>query len=364
MRKQAPPNKSPKYGTLRSQKTRRPPAAAATSPLRLLLSRRQLAIGGVGLLLGFIVYRQSYKKRSAAPWDFDFSTRYNDTASHFDDEVGYNEWFYGFTNLRRKLVRQAHGNVLEAAVGTGRNSEFYELERIASLTMQDQSKEMLDVAKAKWRELHPEYEHCRFIHGSALDPLPTPIQGKMASKDDGYDTIIATISLCSTPGPALFLRSLASRLSLRDATIEDESGNRTPAPRIFLLEHGRSYFSWLNYFLDRSAPAHAEKHGCWWSRDIGKIVEDSGLEVISTKRKHFGTTWFLELGLPAEAKGEKRQQWLEDTRQKIAVLQTEVPQAHIEWKERMREQDEAQRKDDHLEVWRRAQREQMKAKKS
>ncbi|KAL8902163.1 MAG: hypothetical protein Q9192_000146 [Flavoplaca navasiana] len=299
-----------------------------------------------------------------APQDFDFSNRFDATASQFDRDVDFVEWLYGITKLRRKLVQQAHGNVLEAAVGTGRNSEFYDLRRITSLTLQDQSEEMLKVAKAKWRETHPAYEHCRFIHGSALEPLPRPAREEMSTpQDEGYDTIIATMSLCSTPGPSLFLRSLAGHLSVGDVAAHDDGSEREPA-RILLLEHGRSYYSLLNYLLDRTALAHAQQHGCWWNRDIGKIAEESGLEVISTKRKHFGTMWALELGLPAEAKGVKRQKWLQDSRQKIAVMQADVAEAHVRWKERMRKQEEARRKEEALETWRREQREQMKPKEA
>ncbi|KAL8846676.1 MAG: hypothetical protein Q9221_008235 [Calogaya cf. arnoldii] len=362
MRKQALSVKSSEYEKLASRQRQRPSVAATLSvPLR---SRRFLLVAGSGLLFGFLVYRRTYKKRVSedlAPQDFDFSSRFDATASQFDEDVDLVEWLYGITKLRRRLVQQAHGNVLEAAVGTGRNSEFYNLQRITSLTLQDQSEEMLDVAKAKWRDTHPDYQHCRFIHGSALEPLPPPTTA--TSGKAGYDTIIATMSLCSTPGPSLFLRSLAGHLSLRDTDVQDKSGDQLPA-RILLLEHGRSYFSWLNYLLDKAAPAHAQQHGCWWNRDIGKIAEDSGLELISTKRKHFGTTWYLELGLPAEAKGVKRQQWLEDTRQKVAVLQSEVDQAHVEFKERMRKQNEARRKEEELEAWRREQREKMKRNES
>ncbi|KAL8753760.1 MAG: hypothetical protein Q9199_004808 [Rusavskia elegans] len=353
------------YRKLGSQKRPRPPATAA--PSRPLQDRR-LLIASSGLLFGFIVFRRVYMKKPVsedlAPQDFDFSARFDATASQFDEDVDCVEWLYGITKLRKKLVQQAQGNVLEAAVGTGRNSEFYDLRRIVSLTLQDQSKEMLEVAKAKWRETHPEHEHCRFIHGSALEPLPPPTRRTTDTpEDEGYDTIIATMSLCSTPGPSLFLRSLAGHLSLRNAALQDDGGDRGPA-RILLLEHGRSNFSWLNYLLNQTASAHAQQHGCWWNRDIGKIAEDSGLEVISTKRKHFGTTWSLELGLPAEAKGVNRQQWLEDTRHKIAVQQAEVAQAHVEWKERMRKQEEARRKEEDLEAWRMEQREQMKPKES
>ncbi|KAL8732875.1 MAG: hypothetical protein Q9166_002476 [cf. Caloplaca sp. 2 TL-2023] len=301
----------------------------------------------------------------AAPQDFDFSARYNATANKFDEDVDFIEWFYGISKLRKKLVQQAHGNVLEAAVGTGRNSEFYDLSRINSLTLQDQSKEMVEVAKAKWRQTHPEYEHCRFITGSALEALPPVPEGTNKHGDEGYDTIVATMSLCSTPAPSLFLWNLASHLSLRDtaaqatSTASDDSNDPLP-PRILLLEHGRSQFSLLNLILDWTAPAHAKQHGCWWNRDIGKIAEDSGLEVISTRRKHLGTTWSLELGLPAEAKGERRQQWFDDTRQQIAALQAEADREHVEWQERMREQEERRRKQEELEIWRVAQREQMK----
>ncbi|KAL8914902.1 MAG: hypothetical protein Q9171_000529 [Xanthocarpia ochracea] len=368
MRKQAP-STGPRAYELKKVTPQRGPLPSAAPISQGPLRNRRLLIIGSGLIFGFIVYRHSYKPKSAsedvAPQDFDYSARFNATADKFDEDVDCVEWLYGITKLRRKLVQQAHGNVLEAAVGTGRNSEFYDLRRVTSLTLQDQSTEMLEIAKEKWRETHPDFEHCRFIHGSALEPLP-PAPGKGdISGDGGYDTIIATMSLCSTPGPSLFLRNLAGHLSLPDRTALATSnashspGERLP-PRILLLEHGRSYFSWLNYLLDRTAPAHAKQHGCWWNRDIGKIAEDSGLEIINTRRKHFGTTWFLELGLPAEAEGVNRQQWLEDTRQKVALLQAEVGRAHVEWKERIREQEEIRRKDEELEVWRREQREHLK----
>ena len=65
--------------------------------------------------------------------------------------------------------------------------------------------------------------------------------------------------------------------------------------QILLLEHGRSYYGWLNRILDKTAAAHADKHGCWWNRDIGKIIEDSGLEPVKIRRYHLGTTWWVEL---------------------------------------------------------------------
>ena len=92
------------------------------------------------------------------------------------------------------------------------------------------------------------------------------------------------MGLCSTPNASSLLANLG-RLT------NPSSG------RILLLEHGRSYFAWLNRILDKHASAHADKHGCWWNKDIQKIVEESGLEVVQITRYmyHFGTTWKMEL---------------------------------------------------------------------
>ena len=90
------------------------------------------------------------------------------------------------------------------------------------------------------------------------------------------------MGLCSTPNPVELLRKMASVTNVQHG-------------RILLLEHGKAHYDWLNERLDYYAPSHADKFGCWWNRDIGKIIEDSGLEVVEMKRYHFGTTWWIEL---------------------------------------------------------------------
>lgn len=111
---------------------------------------------------------------------------------------------------------------------------------------------------------------------SALYPVPCHYTWK------GFDSIVQTMGLCSTPEPAQTLRNFGHLLN-------QEGG------QILLLEHGRSHYQWLNRILDDLAPAHADKHGCWWNRDIAAIVEESGLEVVRIKRYHLGTTWWIEL---------------------------------------------------------------------
>jgi methyltransferase OMS1 len=132
----------------------------------------------------------------------------------------------------------------------------------------------------------------RFATASALEEMPLAPTTPAPSK---YDTVIQTMGLCSTDKPVELLANMAKYLN-RD----------NPDARILLLEHGRSYRDWMNNILDKSAEKHAEIHGCWFNRDIGKIVEEAaeraGLEIVVEKRWHVGTTLFFELKSKAVTK--------------------------------------------------------------
>ncbi|KAI9858210.1 MAG: hypothetical protein M1830_006349, partial [Pleopsidium flavum] len=187
--------------------------------------------------------------------------------------------------LRKSLAKRAHGDVLEVSVGTGRNTKYYDIRKCKRITMVDQSGEMVKIATEKFRELYPQYKQCSFLAQPAEDPMPSP-------PPSGYDTIIQTMGLCSTPKPSALLQRLGTLANQKHG-------------QILLLEHGRSHYSWLNAILDDLAAHHADRYGCWWNRDIGKIVEESGLEVQKIKRYHLGTTWWIELRPKGKVKGER-----------------------------------------------------------
>lgn len=161
-------------------------------------------------------------------------------------------------------------------MGTGRNGIYYDLDRVKSLAFVDQSGPMIGEAKKKWDLLHPGYEHCSFHEQSAMDPLPAS-----TVPTQGFTTVVETMGVCSTPDPAAMLAHLGT-------LVEPVEG------RILLLEHGRSYYGWMNWILDKSAAKHADKHGCWYNRDIGKVLKDSGLVVEKMERSQFGTVWLVE----------------------------------------------------------------------
>ncbi len=270
----------------------------------------------------------------------DPSTVYDTTAPTFDATVSLSETLMGINRLRRRLARQAHGHVLETAAGTGRNTGYYRLGKCDSVTLVDRSEPMLDVARRKWVEAgrtRPEdiveRRKVRFWVGSVEGELPGPTEklevkaggkrligkggaeevglsrdktGEQSAEQDNkaqepeeradgtYDTVIQTMGLCSTNDPDGLLRRLGQLVRPGD-----EGG------QILLLEHGRSHYAWLNRILDAGAGEHARRHGCWWNRDVGAIVERSGLQVQRVKRYHFGTTWWVEL---TSVRGEKKRE--------------------------------------------------------
>ncbi|EAW09590.1 class I SAM-dependent methyltransferase [Aspergillus clavatus NRRL 1] len=233
-------------------------------------------------------YRREVTQAQSLDVPTDVSDRYNRTAPTFDAEVELSEKTMRMGKKRQELVRRARGDVLEVSCGTGRNLEYYDLgerrgvdangraavQGCRSVTLVDLSPQMVEIARNKFEKLHPGFKNVVFRAEDAKDVQRDAVGGKPAY----YDTIIQTMGLCSMPDPVGALRHLGS-------ITEPEKG------QILLLEHGRSHYNWLNNILDNLAPAHADRHGCWWNRDIGEIVRQSGLEIVEEKRWHFGTTW-------------------------------------------------------------------------
>ena len=239
----------------------------------------------------------------------DVSSRYDKIAKSFDKSVDTMELSMGMSKKRRNLVGQAHGDVLEVSIGTGRNLEYYNWDfkgsngvgevstrggvkkgKVQSFTAIDKSGEMLEIAHEKFSTLFPGILGVRWIIGDASEEIPSP--PKNANERSGtwegqkYDTVIQTMGLCSADDPVKLLRNLGE-------CVKEEEG------RILLLEHGRGKWDWVNKILDKSAEGHANEHGCWWNRDIGEIVKESGLEIVNVETWHAGTTWKIELKKPA-----------------------------------------------------------------
>lgn len=208
----------------------------------------------------------------------DVASVYDTIAKKYDKEIWSSEFCMGMSLLRRALGKRAQGEVLESSAGTGRNINYYSTKKCDSITMVDSSRYMLEQARKKFIKRHPTYANVSFLVQDASRPIRSPSIQK-------FDTVIQSMGLCSHRSPVQLLRNLGEACK--------------PEGKIILLEHGRSHYDWLNKVLDNLAPKHASTWGCWWNRDISKILEDSGLRVEKVSRYHFGTTYWIEARPPS-----------------------------------------------------------------
>ncbi|KAH7235888.1 S-adenosyl-L-methionine-dependent methyltransferase [Fusarium tricinctum] len=252
-----------------------------------------------------------------------------DNAEQFDKELALPEWWMGITKLRKRIAGRANGHVLELAMGTGRNLEYFNWgplneraegkvsntgarssQGVVSFTGLDISVDMMDVARKRLVKTVPPMEtsapivrastmadhtggqlsyldnQLRLIHSDAHHPIPGPSTPTTTK----YDTVIQTFGLCSVSDPVAVVNNLAK-------VVKPGSG------RIILLEHGKGWFGIVNGLLDRNAGKHFEKYGCWWNRDIEALVEEAasktpGLEIVKVERPNIlqmGTLVWVEL---------------------------------------------------------------------
>lgn len=202
---------------------------------------------------------------------------YDGNAGEYDEKLKWEERWLRLPSLRKELAQQAEGRVLEVAVGTGQNLEHYDLHKCSTVVGVDFSVGMLARAKEKSDSINA---------ASADDASRGEIRLGLADaeqlpyEDDSFDTVLQTFVLCSVENPAKVLAEV-SRVT-------------RPGGKVLLLEHGLGSWEWLNRYLHRKAPAHARSWGCWFNRDIDELLAAADLEVVSHRKKHFGTTHIIE----------------------------------------------------------------------
>ena len=106
------------------------------------------------------------------------------TAPRYDKKISFWERRL-FAGSREWVCSQAKGDVLEVAIGTGRNLEYYPPD--VRLTGVEFSPAMLEVARQKAEDFGLQADR-RIGDAQALE-FP----------DDPFDTVVVTIALCSIP---------------------------------------------------------------------------------------------------------------------------------------------------------------------
>lgn len=275
---------------------------------------------------------------------------FNTLAPEYESKTRKQEFYLGIGRMRRRLLREeANGRVLEVGAGTGNNIELYPSDQVTEVIFADRTPAMVEACRAKIQS-RLGYKPHNYFDGELTPPpkitapvaagnsdgkltKPEPVRispeqpaeiqekiGQLIEKrpkrskkldaeghsdpterifdpkgvvysiakfpaevipfpDDTFDTVVDMFGLCSYDDPVQAVREMARVCK--------------PGGKLLLLEHGRGTWGFMNDYLDKWAPRHAMKWGCWWNRDIRRYIRMSGCQVIIREEKHLGTTQMM-----------------------------------------------------------------------
>ncbi|MDO6654286.1 class I SAM-dependent methyltransferase [Anaerobacillus sp. 1_MG-2023] len=164
------------------------------------------------------------------------------------------------TKFRKKLLAKASGDVLELSVGTGTNFPLYP--NIHSLTAVDFSEEMVRYA----REAAKETRYPCMIIEEDVEVV--------GFKENSFDTVVSTLSMCSYPHPNVVLEQMAKWCK--------------PGGQVLLFEHGISSNRIVSHLQKKLDPVLSEKIGCHVDRNIVQLLENSSLRVTAVESHFLG----------------------------------------------------------------------------
>ncbi len=156
---------------------------------------------------------------------------------------------------REKLLADAGGKVLEIAVGAGGNFAFYPSD--VEITAIDFSPQMLEKAKAGAAELGIKAEFML----ADIEQLDFP--------EHSFDTIVSTLSLCGYRNPQALLNKLSRWCK--------------PEGLILMMEHGISSNPLYKVTQKAVDPLAYKLAGCYGTRDILGLLDDSNLNVMKSE---------------------------------------------------------------------------------
>jgi ubiquinone/menaquinone biosynthesis C-methylase UbiE len=160
--------------------------------------------------------------------------------------------------LKRKLLANARGRVLEIGVGTGLS--FVHYPAIDELVGIEPAEQMLKRARKRAREL-----------GREVTLVQTPAE-TLPFEDDSFDTVVSLAVLCTVDDPKRALAEI--RRVLR------------PNGRFVFLEHVRSSNPDLARWQDRlQRPWAWFVCGCHPNRRTLETIESSGFDVVQLEHR-------------------------------------------------------------------------------
>ena len=184
---------------------------------------------------------------------------YDESAAGYDRKIQIPERLL-FGSGRQWATGLAAGRTLEVAAGTGRNLPYYE--RHVALTAIDVSDQMLALAKQRAATLGRE------VNFQVADAQALPFD------DASFDTVLATLALCSIPDDEAGVAEMARVLK--------------PGGRLVLLEHVRSPFVAVRAVQRALEPLFLRFEADHLLREPQRRVQEAGLSVEHCERSKLG----------------------------------------------------------------------------
>jgi ubiquinone/menaquinone biosynthesis C-methylase UbiE len=164
----------------------------------------------------------------------------------------------GLREKRRELLARATGRTLEIGAGTGSNLELYP-EAVTALVLTEPDEHMRAQLERKLTALGRRPE----VVGAGAERLPFP--------DASFDTVVATLVLCTIPAPRRALEEISRVLK--------------PDGRLLFLEHVRAEDAGTARWQDRlERPWGWFGRGCHPNRDTVSLINESALEIGELER--------------------------------------------------------------------------------
>jgi ubiquinone/menaquinone biosynthesis C-methylase UbiE len=158
------------------------------------------------------------------------------------------------SELRRQIIPQARGVVLEIGIGPGFNLAHYDPDKVTKVIGVDPEHAFADLAQKQ------------------VNASPVPVEivtapgERIPLADDTADTAVLTYTLCSVQDPLAVLREIRRVLK--------------PGGRLLFLEHGRSDDAPVAAWQDRLNPFwNLISCGCQINRDTREFLRSAGFAI-------------------------------------------------------------------------------------
>lgn len=165
----------------------------------------------------------------------------------------------GFEPLRRELVGQTYGLVLEVGAGGGQNFPFYDHTRVLRVEAIEPDTAMLRYAERNIADAPVSIT----LTPAPVEALPFP--------NTYFDSVIVTLVFCSVHDPVRGLREIGRVLK--------------PGGSLLLLEHVRAQGKLAALIQDALEPVTTRLLGnCHWNRATQQTLRETGFQLTQLRQ--------------------------------------------------------------------------------